>query len=101
MPHNSVGDEGAKHVAEALRVNSALRRLDVGGNAFGAASAEALAAMVRLRSMPIVILTGLKPLDIQAGNDRAHRLSDARHAVRQRAVLWAVARLRWGRGGGM
>jgi len=41
--HNGLGPEGAKALAEALKVNNTLQKLDLRGNNIGAGGAKAIA----------------------------------------------------------
>ena len=51
LNNNNIGDEGAKALAEALRVNHTLRKLDLrGNNGSGDAGKEALREAVKGRA---------------------------------------------------
>ena len=47
---NEIGDEGAKAIAEALKVNAVLTKLWLGGNYWGDAGGEAVRDAVKDRS---------------------------------------------------
>ena len=47
LERNDIGPEGAKAVADALRVSASLTQLDLGGNNLGTEGAKALAAALR------------------------------------------------------
>ena len=49
MQDNSIGDEGALGLAEALKVNTALTTLGLGRNSIGAVGQGALNEMVAVR----------------------------------------------------
>ena len=43
MDTNKIGAEGAKHLAEALKINKTLTTIDLHGNKIGAEGAKAMA----------------------------------------------------------
>ena len=50
MRHNYIADEGAKAIAEALKVNPVLTKLDLKGNYLGEAGKQAVRDAVKDRS---------------------------------------------------
>jgi Ran GTPase-activating protein (RanGAP) involved in mRNA processing and transport len=56
LSYNSIGDDGAKALAEALKTNSTLTTLDLQNNSIGPDGAKALAEALKTNST--VTITG-------------------------------------------
>jgi Ran GTPase-activating protein (RanGAP) involved in mRNA processing and transport len=71
--HNSIGDEGAEAIGDALRVNGVLTSLDLYDNRFGVEGGKAIAAALRVNS----VLTLLNLRFNQIGDEGAKAIADA------------------------
>ena len=80
LSNNSIGDEGAKAIAEALKVNAVLTKLSLGGNKIGDVGAKAIANALKLGT---AVLT---ELDLQYNSNMGEAGKKAvRDAVKDRS----------------
>ena len=61
LSHDNIGDDGAKAIAEALKVNAVLTSVDLRLNSIGDDGAKAIAEALKVNAV-------LTKLDIQANN---------------------------------
>ena len=67
MGGNGIGDDGAKAIAEALKVNPVLTTLSIWGNKIGAEGAKAIAEALKVNA----VLTSLDLMANSIGDDGA------------------------------
>ncbi len=70
---NQIGAEGARALAEALKINATLTSMDLGGNQIGAEGARALAEALKANMTLICMALA----DNEIGNEGAKALADA------------------------
>ena len=87
LVNNNIGDEGAKALAAALRVNAVLKSLDVGGNEIGDEGAAAIAEALQGNE----VLTNLNLTDNDIHNEGATVIAEA---LRGNGVLTTLVLLR-------
>jgi len=70
---NSIGDEGAKAIAEALKVNAVMTTLNLGGNNIGVEGAKAIAEALKVTAVLTTLELGYNSI----GDDGAKAIAEA------------------------
>jgi hypothetical protein len=86
LSDNNIGDEGAKAIEEALKVNAVVTELKLGGNEIGDEGAKAIAEALKVNA----VLTTLSLMENRIGDEGAIVIADALKvtAVLTKLELW-------------